>query len=98
MKEHFNKKTDTRSKVKIQRIHADISGIRPESFRGYKYFMLYIDDDTRMCWVYLMKTKTSEESISVFKSFGIQLKASPPYKHSINGVVERAMQTINKIA
>jgi len=126
MKEHFNKKTDTRSKVKIQRIHADISGIRPESFRGYKYFMLYMDDDTRMCWVYLMKTKTSEESISVFKqfksmienetgnkiqyfradngkgefssafqdmlkSFGIQLEASPPYKHSMNGVVERAM-------
>ena len=67
MKERFNKKTDTQSKVKIQRIHADISGIRPESFRGYKYFMVYIDDDTRMCWVYLMKTKTSEESISVFK-------------------------------
>src|SRR5579871_5952988 len=133
MKEHFNKKTDTRSNTKIQRIHADISGIRPISFRGYRYFMLYIDDDTRTCWVYLMKTKTSQESINVFKQFkamvenetgnkiqyfradngkgefgaafqdelksaGIQLEASPPYKHSMNGVVERAMQTINKLA
>lgn len=132
MKEHFNKKTDTRSKVKIQRIHADISGIKPESFRGNKYFMLYTDDDSRMCWVYPMKTNTSQESIRVFKQFkamvenetgnkiqffradngkgefgsafqdelksaGIQLEASPPYKHSMNGVVERAMQTINKL-
>ncbi|SRR6266480_6325767 len=74
MKEHFNKKTDTCLKVKIQRIHADISGIRPESFQGYKYFMLYMDNDTRMCWVYLMKIKTLEESISVFKQFKVMIK------------------------
>jgi len=133
MKEHFNKKTDNHSNIKIQRIHADISGIRPESFRGYHYFMLYIDDDTRMGWIYFMKTKTSQESINVFKQFkamvenetgnkiqyfradngkgefgiafqeelksaGIQFEASPPYKHSMNGVAERAMQTINKLA
>ena len=133
MKEHFNKKTDNHSNIKIQRIHADISGIRPESFHGYHYFMLYIDDDTRMGWIYFMKTKTSQESINVFKQFkamvenetgnkiqyfradngkgefgmafqeelksaGIQFEASPPYKHSMNGVAERAMQTINKLA
>jgi len=49
MKEHFNKKIDTHLKVKIQRIYIDISSIRPESFQGYKYFMLYMDDNTRMC-------------------------------------------------
>ena len=32
------------------------------------------------------------------RSAGIQFEASPPYKHSMNGVVERAMQTINKLA
>jgi len=36
--------------------------------------MLYMDDDTRMCWVYLMKIKTSEESISVFKQFKVMIK------------------------
>jgi hypothetical protein len=32
------------------------------------------------------------------KAAGIQFEASPPYKHSMNGVVERAMQTVNKLA
>ena len=31
-------------------------------------------------------------------SLGIQLKPSPPYKHSLNGVIKRIIQTVNKIA
>ena len=132
MKEHFNKTTDTRATAKIQRIHADISGIKTESYRGYRYFMLFVDDHSRMTWVYFTKTKTAQECALVFKQFktmveletenkiqfvrgdngkgefspafqdelknaGIQFEVSPPYKHSMNGVVERAMQAVNKM-
>jgi len=69
MKELFNKKTDTRSAVKIQRIHADISGIKSQSFRGYRYFMLFVDDYSTMTWTYLTKTRTTQESVRVFKEF-----------------------------
>jgi len=47
MKESFNKKSDTRSTIRVRRLHADTSGILPISIRGYRYFLLVIDDATR---------------------------------------------------
>jgi hypothetical protein len=32
------------------------------------------------------------------KTKGVQLKPSPPYKHSINGVAKKAMQLVNRQA
>lgn len=32
------------------------------------------------------------------KEKGINFEPSPPYKHSLNGVVERAMAEVNKVA
>jgi hypothetical protein len=46
-KESFNKKTDNRSTVKLGRLHCDISGIQDVSIRGYKYYLLVVDDATR---------------------------------------------------
>ncbi|KAI0992421.1 hypothetical protein K3495_g15764, partial [Podosphaera aphanis] len=40
LKEHFNKRTDNRSTVKLRRVHCDISGIQALSVRGYRYFLL----------------------------------------------------------
>src|SRR6266487_3600785 len=133
MHESFNKTTDNRATESLERIHADISGIRTTSLRGYKYFLLLVDDYTRHYWVYLLKSKETYESVTVFKQFkamveresgkkiksyradngkgefgpalqeelkllGIQFEPSPPYKHSMNGVAEKAMQLVNQRA
>ena len=46
-KESFNKKTDNRSTVKLGRLYCNISGIQDVSIRGYKYYLLVVDDATR---------------------------------------------------
>ena len=48
-------------------------------------------------WADNGKGEFSSAFQDMLKSFSIQLEASPPYKHLMNGIVERAMQTINKI-
>ena len=59
MKEHFTKKTDTRANTPLRRLHADISGIQCQSIRGYRYYLVVVDDATRVCWVRLLKDKTA---------------------------------------
>ncbi|KAI0991733.1 hypothetical protein K3495_g16454, partial [Podosphaera aphanis] len=133
LREHFNKKTDNRCVSKLRRVHCDISGIQASSVRGYRYFLLVVDDATRYCWIRLLKTKEMIEVLSKFKEIksmaelesghkivyiradngksefgtefqnhcketGIQLEPSPPYKHSMNGVVERWIGSTETIA
>ena len=47
MHESFHKTTDNRATEALVRIHADISGIKSTSVRGYRYFLLLVDDYTR---------------------------------------------------
>jgi hypothetical protein len=61
MKESFVKKTDVRETVKGRKLHCDISGIREVSIRGYRYFLLLIDDATRTTWCVMLKTKSTAE-------------------------------------
>ncbi|KAI0991012.1 hypothetical protein K3495_g17175, partial [Podosphaera aphanis] len=126
MKERLNKRTDTREHVKGRRLHSDISGIQGMSIRGFKYFLVVVDDATRMYWVSLLKTKEANEVLNLLKQIiatvelqsgnkvcfmradngrsefgpalidflkerGTQFEPCPPYKHSMNGVAERAI-------
>jgi hypothetical protein len=132
MKESFQKITDSRTDVKIRRLHMDISGIKSTSIQGYYYFVLITDDATRMSWIHFTKTKSAPEVFPLLKEIklrveletglkvvfvradngkgefsqtfqdhlkenGIQFEPSPAYKHSLNGVIERAMQDVNKL-
>eukprot|EP00253_Pinus_taeda_P024327 PITA_24327 len=48
----------SRAHRKLERIHSDLCGPMPvPSANGNKYIMTFIDDYTRMCWVYLLKNK-----------------------------------------
>jgi len=52
---------DSHSKAhrKLELIHSDLCGPMPiPSVNGNKYMMTFIDDYTRMCWVYLLKNKS----------------------------------------
>ena len=132
MKESFNKSTDSRAVLPGLRLHADLSGIKAPSIRGYRYFLLVIDDATRYCWIAFVKEKTAALCVPEFKKIkalierergqkveivrsdngtgefghmyqdylsdeGIHFEPSPPYKQSMNGAIERAMQEINKL-
>ncbi len=61
MKESFNKKTDKRQGKKVQRLHADLSGIHSKSVRGYRYYLVVSYDASRLVWLKLLKSKATEE-------------------------------------
>ena len=55
-----------RATEKLQLIHINVCGpMKTTSLSGNKYFILFIDDYTRMCWVYFIKLK--KEVFSIFK-------------------------------
>ncbi|KAL9444243.1 hypothetical protein AB3S75_017429 [Citrus x aurantiifolia] len=57
-----------RAVEKLQLIHTDVCGpMRTASLNGNRYFMVLIDDFSRMCWVYFLKQKS--EVASVFWKF-----------------------------
>ena len=53
---------------KLELIYSDLCGPMPiPSTNGNKYLMNFVDDYSRMCWVYLLKTKS--EAFATFKNF-----------------------------
>ncbi|KAL4282228.1 hypothetical protein GQ457_03G017580 [Hibiscus cannabinus] len=59
-----------RANMKLELVHSDLFGpMKTSSMNGSKYFVLFIDDLTRMCWVYFLKSKLNV--LSTFKEFKI---------------------------
>ena len=49
-------------------VHIDLCGsTRTKILQGESYFMMFIDDFTRMAWVFFLKEKS--EAFNKFKSF-----------------------------
>lgn len=64
----FPSKTEFRAKAPLELIHGDLCGpISPPTAAGNRYFLLLVDDHTRVMWVYLQKTK--DEALGNFKKF-----------------------------
>ena len=54
----------------LELVHTDLCGpMRIKSLQGDLYFMLFVDDFTRMCWVFFLKEKL--EVLKKFKTFKI---------------------------
>jgi transposase InsO family protein len=51
----------------LELIHSDICGPMEYSFGGCRYFVLFIDDHTRMTWVYFLKSNS--EAFEKFLNF-----------------------------
>ena len=50
---------ETRVASTLYLIHSDVSGPMPTtSINGLRYFLTFIDDCSRLCWVYFMKQKS----------------------------------------
>ena len=53
---------------KLQLVHTDLCGTqRTPSLNGNLYYIVFIDDLTRMCWIFLLKQKS--EVAGVFREF-----------------------------
>ena len=58
----------SRAHRKLELVHSDLCGPMPiASANGNKYMMTFIDDYTRMCWIYLLKNKS--DAFQTFKNF-----------------------------
>ena len=52
------KTVQTRSSKPMEKIHMDVFGpCKCASFAGHSYCCVFVDDCTRYCWVYTLKTK-----------------------------------------
>jgi transposase InsO family protein len=64
----FSKEKTWRAKASLELIHTDICGpMSTNSYGGKIYFITFIDDFSRMCWVYFLGQKS--EVFSVFRKF-----------------------------
>ena len=63
----FKSVGENSSRRKLQLIHSDVCGPMTESIGGSRYFVTFIDDYSRCCAVYFMKSKS--EVFERFKEF-----------------------------
>ena len=64
----FPKGGGTRAKRRLGLVHSDVWGPNKVlTMKGFRYFVSFIDDKSRMPWIYLMRTKS--EVLGKFKEF-----------------------------
>ena len=64
----FSKGVSWRASVLLELIHTDICGpMKTPSLGSQKYFLIFIDDFSRMTWVYFLKEKS--EAFATFNKF-----------------------------
>jgi transposase InsO family protein len=78
-----HKAAETRNLVPLELVYSDICEMNGELTKGGKrYFMTFIDDYTRFCFVYLLKTK--DEVLQYFKI----------YKDEVENQLERKVKRL----
>ena len=66
-------KSTWRATKKLQLVHNDVAGHqRTTSISGSLYYIIFIDDFTRMCWIFFMKHKS--EVAQIFWKFKIHVE------------------------
>ena len=78
-REEFPRNQVHRATAPLELIHVDMCGpMRNDSIAGNKYFMLLIDDLTRMTWVYFLRYKSN--AFSCFKKFKAMAELQSGFK------------------
>ena len=78
----------TRSMSPFSLIHSDVWGPAPDfAIHHFSYYVLFVDDCTRMSWVYFLKHKSEVYSIFVtfYNMLKTQFHATPQILRSDNG-------------
>ncbi|KAI5324312.1 hypothetical protein L3X38_033385 [Prunus dulcis] len=78
-REWFPKDQAWRASTPLELIHMDLCGpMQNESLAGNKYFLLLIDDFTRMIWVYFLRYKS--DALNNFRKFKSMVELQSGYK------------------
>jgi len=65
----------TRANEPLELVHSDLCGpITPTTFGGAKYYILFVDDFTRMMHIYPLKGKTTAEVLERFKEYKAEVE------------------------
>ncbi|XP_058722251.1 uncharacterized protein LOC131594177 [Vicia villosa] len=90
----FPKEGAWRAKQVLELVHTDVCGpMNTLSHGKSRYFILFIDDFTRMTWEY-----TSNEFHKFCEDEGVERKLTVGYTPQQNGVSERKNQTVMEMA
>ena len=69
----FASRHESRVSSPFRLVHSDIWGpINTPSLLGFRYFFIFIDDYSKVTYLYLMKERS--ELCSIFKSFYMEIK------------------------
>ncbi|KAI5314901.1 hypothetical protein L3X38_044077 [Prunus dulcis] len=78
-REAFPREAISRASTPLELIHSDICGpMQTVTKAGNRFFLTFIDDCTRMCWVYFLRHKS--EALCVFKKFKATVELQSGYK------------------
>jgi hypothetical protein len=70
-----------KSEFPLHVLHADLWGPAPiQSYNGFRYYLVIVDDYTKFCWVYLLKNKS--DTFTTFQQF--KAMAEKHYNSSIH--------------
>uniref|UniRef100_A0A2N9J670 Integrase catalytic domain-containing protein n=1 Tax=Fagus sylvatica TaxID=28930 RepID=A0A2N9J670_FAGSY len=70
-----------KSEFPLHVLHADLWGPAPiQSYNGFRYYLVIVDDYTKFCWVYLLKNKS--DTFTTFQQFKVM--AEKHYNSSIH--------------
>lgn len=64
--------SNKKARHKLDLIHSDVCGPLPLSIGGKRYFITFIDDNTRYLWIYLIRHKS--EAYHKFKEFKVMVE------------------------
>ncbi|KAM1262144.1 hypothetical protein ACFX2G_027916 [Malus domestica] len=78
-REWFPKNQAWRASKPLELVHVDLCGpMQNDSLAGNKYFMLLVDDCTRMMWVYFLKYKS--DALICFRKFKSMVELQSGFK------------------
>uniref|UniRef100_A0A6N2K750 Integrase catalytic domain-containing protein n=1 Tax=Salix viminalis TaxID=40686 RepID=A0A6N2K750_SALVM len=78
-REKFDKGEAWRSSYPLQLVHTDLCGpMQHESNGGNRYFITFIDDYSRVCWVYFLRNKSN--ALTVFKKYKALVELQSGFK------------------
>ncbi|KAL8157792.1 hypothetical protein AgCh_002484 [Apium graveolens] len=73
MRKPFPGQASFHAKKVLELIHGDLCGlITPATLGGNRYFLLFVDDFSRMMWAYMLASK--DEALQAFKKFKVQVE------------------------
>ncbi|KAM1157603.1 hypothetical protein ACFX2B_027948 [Malus domestica] len=77
-RESFPRELVWRASMPLKLIHSDVCGpMQTSTISGNRYFVTFIDDYSRMCWIYLLRHKS--DVFHVFKKFKAMVELQNGY-------------------